>query len=86
MNNQEKIETAHKEKEGGNLLFKSGKYQRAAKKYDKVAWRSSSPSFLNKNLSRITLGILVLLQFFVHMIRLQTMLLKRDPLEMMSKS
>ncbi|OAY23052.1 hypothetical protein MANES_18G047900v8 [Manihot esculenta] len=37
MNNQEKIETAHKEKEGGNLLFKSGKYQRAAKKYDKAA-------------------------------------------------
>lgn len=27
---------AGRKKEEGNLLFKSGKYQRAAKKYDKV--------------------------------------------------
>lgn len=37
MSDQEKIETAGRKKEEGNLLFKSGKYQRARKKYDKVA-------------------------------------------------
>ncbi|GLT61745.1 hypothetical protein SLA2020_344280 [Shorea laevis] len=37
LNNQEKIEAAGKKKEEGNILFKSGKYQRAAKKYDKAA-------------------------------------------------
>ncbi|KAF2309622.1 hypothetical protein GH714_004324 [Hevea brasiliensis] len=37
MNNQMKIETACRKKEEGNILFKSGKYQRAAKKYDKAA-------------------------------------------------
>ncbi|XP_065881979.1 70 kDa peptidyl-prolyl isomerase-like isoform X2 [Euphorbia lathyris] len=37
MNNQEKIEAANRKKEEGNLLFKSGKYQRARKKYDKAA-------------------------------------------------
>lgn len=37
MNNHERIEAAGKKKEEGNLLFKSGKYQRAAKKYDKVS-------------------------------------------------
>ncbi|EXC36632.1 Peptidyl-prolyl cis-trans isomerase FKBP65 [Morus notabilis] len=37
MNNNERIEAAGKKKEEGNLLFKSGKYQRAAKKYDKAA-------------------------------------------------
>ena len=37
MSEQEKIETAGRKKEDGNLLFKSGKYQRAGKKYDKVA-------------------------------------------------
>ncbi|WCJ35596.1 Peptidyl-prolyl cis-trans isomerase FKBP65 [Euphorbia peplus] len=37
MNNQEKIEAASRKKEEGNVLFKSGKYQRARKKYDKAA-------------------------------------------------
>ncbi|RVX22417.1 Peptidyl-prolyl cis-trans isomerase FKBP65 [Vitis vinifera] len=37
MSDQEKIETAGRKKEEGNLLFKSGKYQRARKKYDKAA-------------------------------------------------
>ncbi|CAK8569432.1 unnamed protein product [Lathyrus sativus] len=37
LNNTEKIEVARRKKEEGNLLFKSGKYQRAAKKYDKAA-------------------------------------------------
>ncbi|XP_012068191.1 70 kDa peptidyl-prolyl isomerase isoform X2 [Jatropha curcas] len=36
MNNQEKIEAACIKKEEGNLLFKSGKYQKAGKKYDKA--------------------------------------------------
>ncbi|XP_074264019.1 70 kDa peptidyl-prolyl isomerase-like isoform X2 [Silene latifolia] len=33
----EKIETAAKMKEEGNILYKSGKFQRAEKKYDKAA-------------------------------------------------
>ncbi|CAL5206108.1 unnamed protein product [Lathyrus oleraceus] len=37
LTNAEKIEVAGRKKEEGNLLFKSGKYQRAAKKYDKAA-------------------------------------------------
>ncbi|XP_043712988.1 peptidyl-prolyl cis-trans isomerase FKBP62-like isoform X2 [Telopea speciosissima] len=37
MNNTEKIEAAGKKKEEGNILFKSGKYQRAAKRYEKAA-------------------------------------------------
>ncbi|XP_058725107.1 70 kDa peptidyl-prolyl isomerase-like isoform X3 [Vicia villosa] len=37
LNNTEKIEVAGRKKDEGNLLFKSGKYQRAAKKYDKAA-------------------------------------------------
>ncbi|KAJ6404965.1 hypothetical protein OIU84_013024 [Salix udensis] len=37
MNNQEKIKAAETKKEEGNLLFKSGKYLRAGKKYDKAA-------------------------------------------------
>lgn len=36
MNNNERIEAARRKKEEGNVLFKSGKYQRAAKKYNKV--------------------------------------------------
>lgn len=36
MSEHEKIETAGRKKDEGNLLFKSGKYQRAGKKYDKV--------------------------------------------------
>ncbi|MCL7044995.1 hypothetical protein MKW94_009236, partial [Papaver nudicaule] len=36
MNNREKIETAEKKKEEGNTLFKSGKYQKASKRYDKA--------------------------------------------------
>ncbi|KAK6277642.1 hypothetical protein POUND7_017965 [Theobroma cacao] len=36
LNSQEKIEAAGKKKEEGNMLFKSGKYQRAGKKYDKA--------------------------------------------------
>nr|XP_023878158.1 70 kDa peptidyl-prolyl isomerase-like [Quercus suber]POE78746.1 peptidyl-prolyl cis-trans isomerase fkbp65 [Quercus suber] len=37
MSNNEKIEAARMKKEEGNLLFKTGKYQRARKKYDKAA-------------------------------------------------
>lgn len=37
MNNQEKIDAAGRKKEEGNLLFKNGKYERAGKKYNKVA-------------------------------------------------
>ncbi|XP_044475680.1 70 kDa peptidyl-prolyl isomerase [Mangifera indica] len=37
MTDQEKIEVAGRKKEEGNLLFKEGKYQRARKKYDRVA-------------------------------------------------
>ncbi|KAL2894963.1 70 kDa peptidyl-prolyl isomerase [Bienertia sinuspersici] len=36
LNSEERIMTAGKIKEEGNVLFKSGKYQRAGKKYDKV--------------------------------------------------
>jgi FK506-binding protein 4/5 len=36
MSNSEKIEAATRKKEEGNLLFKTGKYQQAGKKYDKV--------------------------------------------------
>lgn len=36
LNIQEKIDAAGKKKEEGNILFKSGKYQRAGKKYDKA--------------------------------------------------
>ncbi|OVA08617.1 Peptidyl-prolyl cis-trans isomerase [Macleaya cordata] len=36
MNNHEKIGTAEKKKEEGNTLFKSEKYQKAAKRYDKA--------------------------------------------------
>ncbi|XP_071710598.1 70 kDa peptidyl-prolyl isomerase-like isoform X3 [Rutidosis leptorrhynchoides] len=36
MDNHEKIEAATKKKEEGNVLFKNGKYRRAAKKYDKA--------------------------------------------------
>lgn len=37
MNTTEKIEASREKKEQGNSLFKVGKYQRAAKKYDKAA-------------------------------------------------
>ncbi|KAJ6337744.1 hypothetical protein OIU76_007430 [Salix suchowensis] len=37
MNNHEKIKAAETKKEEGNLLFKSGKYLSAGKKYDKAA-------------------------------------------------
>uniref|UniRef100_A0A2N9ENL6 peptidylprolyl isomerase n=1 Tax=Fagus sylvatica TaxID=28930 RepID=A0A2N9ENL6_FAGSY len=37
MSNNEKIEAARRKKEEGNLLFNTGKYQRAEKKYDKAA-------------------------------------------------
>nr|KJB42561.1 hypothetical protein B456_007G157600 [Gossypium raimondii] len=36
MNTPEKIEAAGKKKEEGNVLFKSGKYARASKRYEKV--------------------------------------------------
>uniref|UniRef100_A0A2P2K2N8 peptidylprolyl isomerase n=1 Tax=Rhizophora mucronata TaxID=61149 RepID=A0A2P2K2N8_RHIMU len=36
MNTQEKIEAAGKKKEEGNALFKSGKYVRASKRYEKA--------------------------------------------------
>ncbi|PON65534.1 Peptidyl-prolyl cis-trans isomerase, FKBP-type [Parasponia andersonii] len=36
LSNHEKIKAAEKKKEEGNLFHKSGKYQRAAKKYDKA--------------------------------------------------
>lgn len=36
MSKQEKIDVAGKRKEDGNTLFKSGNYQRALKKYNKV--------------------------------------------------
>ena len=36
MDVHERIEAAGRKKEEGNVLYKSGKYQRAAKKYDKV--------------------------------------------------
>ncbi|MQL93463.1 hypothetical protein Taro_026118 [Colocasia esculenta] len=46
LNSREKIETAGKLKETGNSLFKSGKYQRAAKKYDKaIEYISDDESF-----------------------------------------
>lgn len=37
LNNEEKIEAAGKKKEEGNALFKSGKYTRASKRYEKAA-------------------------------------------------
>ncbi|ONM03151.1 peptidyl-prolyl isomerase [Zea mays] len=37
LNNEEKIEAAGKKKEEGNALFKSGKYARASKRYEKAA-------------------------------------------------
>ncbi|KAL1194387.1 Peptidyl-prolyl cis-trans isomerase FKBP62 [Cardamine amara subsp. amara] len=37
MSNEEKIETANRKKEEGNLLYKNQKYQQAAKKYNKAA-------------------------------------------------
>ncbi|KAL0432594.1 UNVERIFIED_CONTAM: peptidyl-prolyl isomerase [Sesamum latifolium] len=37
LSNTERIEAAARKKEEGNQLFKNGKYQRAAKKYDKAA-------------------------------------------------
>ncbi|KAH0988373.1 hypothetical protein GBA52_015550 [Prunus armeniaca] len=37
MINHERLETARRKKEEGNLLFKEGKYQKAGKKYDKGA-------------------------------------------------
>ncbi|XWS24093.1 hypothetical protein CRYUN_Cryun28dG0071400 [Craigia yunnanensis] len=36
LNRREKIDASEKKKEEGNILFKSGKYQRAGKKYDKA--------------------------------------------------
>ncbi len=36
MNTQEKIEAAGKKKEEGNALFKTGRYERASKRYEKV--------------------------------------------------
>ncbi|KAE8715630.1 Peptidyl-prolyl cis-trans isomerase FKBP65 [Hibiscus syriacus] len=36
LNSKEKIESAGKKKEEGNVLFKNGNYQRAGKKYDKA--------------------------------------------------
>ncbi|XP_022953866.1 peptidyl-prolyl cis-trans isomerase FKBP62-like [Cucurbita moschata] len=36
MNNQEKVEAAGKKKEEGNVLFKSGKFARASKRYEKA--------------------------------------------------
>lgn len=37
LNTQEKIEAAGKKKEEGNALFKSGKHERASKRYEKVS-------------------------------------------------
>ncbi|XP_027332739.1 70 kDa peptidyl-prolyl isomerase-like isoform X4 [Abrus precatorius] len=37
LNSKEKIEVAGRKKEEGNVLFKSGNYQRARKKYEKAA-------------------------------------------------
>lgn len=39
MNTEEKIEAAGKKKEEGNVLFKSGKYLRASKRYEKVSYK-----------------------------------------------
>ncbi|GLT49524.1 hypothetical protein SLA2020_230760 [Shorea laevis] len=36
LNSQEKIEAAGKKKEAGNVLFKTGKYKRASKRYEKA--------------------------------------------------
>jgi len=41
MNNGEKIEAANRKKEEGNLLYKTQKYERAAKKYNKVIHHKS---------------------------------------------
>lgn len=38
LDNPERIEFAQKKKEEGNVLFKSGKYERAEKKYEKAAF------------------------------------------------
>ena len=38
LNNAKNIEAAGKKKEEGNALFKSGKYAKAAKRYEKVLY------------------------------------------------
>lgn len=38
LNNAEKLEAAGKKKEEGNVLFKSGNYVRASKRYEKVLY------------------------------------------------
>ncbi|XP_021889647.1 70 kDa peptidyl-prolyl isomerase-like isoform X2 [Carica papaya] len=54
INNQEKIEAAGRIKEEGNLLFKSEKYQRAVKKYDKAAdYVSEDGSFGDDELKQV---------------------------------
>ena len=47
MSTPERIEAANRKKEEGNQLFKIGKYQRAAKKYEKVC-QAIFVSILNK--------------------------------------
>lgn len=53
MVNHEKIEAAEKKKEEGNVLFKNGKYQRAAKKYDKVRSSLISLKFKDGNFNPV---------------------------------
>lgn len=85
LSNPEKLEAAGKKKEEGNLLYKGGKYQRAAKKYDKVTQRH--------HLSIVSIIIFPLESHSILsksnvfcLIRLQTMLVKTYLLGMMSSS
>ena len=57
MNNHERIEAAGRKKEEGNLLFKSGKHKRAAKKYDKVINQHCLWVFLLFSLLLLTLKV-----------------------------
>ncbi|XP_024963222.1 peptidyl-prolyl cis-trans isomerase FKBP62-like isoform X3 [Cynara cardunculus var. scolymus] len=59
MANHERIEEAGKKKEEGNVLFKNGKYQRAAKKYDKAVDYVSEEGLLGDDVQKLVKSLRV---------------------------
>lgn len=67
MNNAEKIEAAGKKKDEGNALFKSGKYVKASKRYEKVLY-FIEPYILPTVLLRLIYGEPIELLLFSHLL------------------
>ncbi|XP_052189220.1 70 kDa peptidyl-prolyl isomerase-like isoform X2 [Diospyros lotus] len=59
MSTQERIAAAEKNKGGGNILFKNGKYQRASKKYDKAADYVSEDASFGQDVQKLVKALRV---------------------------